>query len=59
MPSDERCETCVYWGAPVTEGRRICRKFDYLVGAWARCGFWKPVPLPFGDEPVEEEAANG
>jgi hypothetical protein len=39
----------------VGEGRRICRKFDYAVGAWARCGFWTPVTLPFDDEPVEEE----
>ncbi|MCK9356982.1 MAG: hypothetical protein M0R22_07570 [Dehalococcoidia bacterium] len=58
MPSDERCETCAYWVhwvTPMDPEWRICRKFSHTTGASTTCGFWKPAPLPFDDEPVEEE----
>jgi hypothetical protein len=57
MPADERCETCAQWMTPVDEGRRICRKFGKITNAdHLACGWYgEREPLPFDDEPVEEE----
>jgi hypothetical protein len=55
MPTDERCETCREWRTPpVGEWRSLCPWWGYVSGADASCGYWAE-PLPFDDEPVEED----
>ncbi|MCK9356987.1 MAG: hypothetical protein M0R22_07595 [Dehalococcoidia bacterium] len=52
--TDERCETCAHWRASWGTGRGQCAHWGYVTGMEASCGFWAE-PLPFDDEPVEEE----